>query len=122
MVPSLLLRGLDPRPFSWRRGDWSRILVVAGAVPEMVAELRQERLSSKTSSAPGAPLSANSVVTVAGGCFAPGHLGELTRGVPFEMVDASLAEPRAAQQRLRLLPSRVVVYLLLTTMGRCGRG
>ena len=45
--------------------------------------------------------------------FAPGHLGELTRIVPFEMVDAALAETRAVQQRLRALPSRVVVYLLL---------
>jgi hypothetical protein len=53
------------------------------------------------------------VVTVAGGRFAPGHLGELTRIVPFEMVDAALAETRAVQQRLRCLPSRVVVYLLL---------
>jgi hypothetical protein len=53
------------------------------------------------------------VVTVAGGCFAPGHLGELTRIVPFEMVDAVLAETGTMQQRLRLLPSRVVVYLLL---------
>ena len=50
---------------------------------------------------------------VAGGCFAPGHLGELTRIVPFEMVDAALAETRTVQRRLRLLPSRVVVYLLL---------
>lgn len=53
------------------------------------------------------------VVSVAGGCFAPGHLGELTRIVPFEMVDAVLAETGAVQQRVRLLPSRVVVYLLL---------
>jgi hypothetical protein len=50
---------------------------------------------------------------VAGGCFAPGHLGELTRIVPFEMVDAALTDTGAVQQRLRLLPSRVVVYLLL---------
>jgi hypothetical protein len=53
------------------------------------------------------------VVTVAAGVFAPGHLGELTRIVPFEMVDAALAETAAVQQRLRKLPSRVVVYLLL---------
>lgn len=45
--------------------------------------------------------------------FAPGHLGELTQIVPFEMVDAVLAETGSVQQRLRLLPSRVVVYLLL---------
>ena len=45
--------------------------------------------------------------------FAPGHLGELTRIIPFEMVDAVLAECGAAQRRLRKLPARVVVYLLL---------
>ncbi|WP_226363566.1 IS4 family transposase [Pseudonocardia abyssalis] len=50
---------------------------------------------------------------MAGGCFAPGHLGELTRIVPFEMVDAALVETHSVQRRLRLLPSRVVVYLLL---------
>jgi len=53
------------------------------------------------------------VITVAKGVFAPGHLGELTRIVPFEMVDAVLAETGRTQQRLRILPSRVVVYLLL---------
>jgi hypothetical protein len=52
-------------------------------------------------------------VRVAAGAFAPGHLGELTRVVPFEMVDAALAETGAVQQRVRDLPSRVVVYLLL---------
>lgn len=45
--------------------------------------------------------------------FAPGHLGELTRIVPFEMVDAVLAETGSVQRRLRVLPSRVVVYVLL---------
>jgi len=52
-------------------------------------------------------------VTVASGRFAPGHLGELTQQVPFEMVDAVLAETRTVQRRVRDLPSRVVVYLLL---------
>jgi hypothetical protein len=52
-------------------------------------------------------------VTVADGRFAPGHLGELTQIVPFEMVDAVLAKTGAVQQRVRDLPSRVVVYLLL---------
>jgi Insertion element 4 transposase N-terminal/Transposase DDE domain len=52
-------------------------------------------------------------VTVAGGRFAPGHLGELTQLVPFEMVDEALAQTRTAQSRIRALPSRVVVYLLL---------
>lgn len=50
---------------------------------------------------------------MAGGRFAPGHIGELTRIVPFEMVDAALAETRSVQQRVRDLPSRVGVYLLL---------
>lgn len=76
------------------------------------------RSSSKTSSPPpGAPLSTDCVITrvvrVAGGRFAPGHVGELTRIVPFEMVDAALVEARAVQRRVRDLPSRVVVYLLL---------
>ena len=53
------------------------------------------------------------VVTVAGGRFAPGHLGELTQQVPFEMVDAVLEETRRVQRRVRDLPARVVVYLLL---------
>ena len=52
-------------------------------------------------------------VTVAGGRFAPGHLGELTQQVPFEMVDAVLEETCRVQRRVRVLPSRVVVYLLL---------
>jgi len=52
-------------------------------------------------------------IVVAEGVFAPGHLGELTQIVPFEMVDAVLAGCGAAQRRLRKLPARVVVYLLL---------
>jgi hypothetical protein len=38
---------------------------------------------------------------------------ELTQIVPFEMVDQALAATGTAQARLRVLPSRVVVYLLL---------
>jgi hypothetical protein len=52
-------------------------------------------------------------VTVAEGRFAPGHLGELTQHLPFEMVDEALRATRTVQSRLRDLPSRVVVYLLL---------
>jgi len=52
-------------------------------------------------------------ITVAAGVFAPGHLGELTQIVPFEMVDAALAETDTTQRRVRLLPARVMVYLLL---------
>ncbi|MGW3661507.1 IS4 family transposase [Streptomyces sp. NPDC005151] len=75
-------------------------------------------MSTKTShSNPGAPLSDQCVITreitVAKGLFAPGHLGELTRIVPFDMVDAALAEAGGTQRRLRKLPARVVVYLLL---------
>ncbi|HEX6683725.1 MAG TPA: IS4 family transposase [Candidatus Limnocylindrales bacterium] len=50
---------------------------------------------------------------VAVGVFAPGHLGELTQQIPFEMVDEALAATGAAQVRVRRLPARVVVYLLL---------
>ena len=53
------------------------------------------------------------VVRVASGPFAPGHLGELTQQVPFEMIDTVLAETLCTQRRVRDLPSRVVVYLLL---------
>src|SRR2546421_6114506 len=52
-------------------------------------------------------------VTVAAGVFAPGHLGELTQYLPFELVDDILARTRAVQRRLRDLPSRVGVYFLL---------
>jgi Insertion element 4 transposase N-terminal len=50
---------------------------------------------------------------VAAGRFAPGHLGELTQQVPFELVDAVLAQTGRTQSRVRDLPARVVVYLLL---------
>jgi hypothetical protein len=64
----------------------------------------------------------DSVISHAGGVFAPGHLGELTRVVPFEMVDAALAACGGRQQRVRLLPSRVVVYLLLAGALFAGQG
>ncbi|HEX2315822.1 MAG TPA: IS4 family transposase [Thermomonospora sp.] len=52
-------------------------------------------------------------VTVAAGVFAPGHLGELTRYPPFELVDDVLAQTRTVQQRIRALPSRAGVYFVL---------
>ncbi len=55
----------------------------------------------------------NHEVTVAGGVFAPGHLGELTQYLPFELVDDVLAQTRTVQRRLRDLPSRVGVYFVL---------
>lgn len=57
--------------------------------------------------------------TVAGGRFAPGHLGKLTPLIPFEMVDAAVSETIRTRSRLRDLPSRVVIYLLLAD--RCAR-
>ena len=50
---------------------------------------------------------------MAGGVFAPGHLGELTRIVPFELVDSLLEETGARERRVRLLPSRVGIYFVL---------
>jgi len=65
----------------------------------------------------GVPLSVQSGIrgpaVVAAGPFAPGHLGELTQIVSFDLVDAALESARAVQHRVRVLPSRVVVYLLL---------
>jgi hypothetical protein len=52
-------------------------------------------------------------IAVAAGVFAPGHLGELTQIAPFEMVDQALAATGTTQARIRMLPSRVVVYLVL---------
>jgi hypothetical protein len=49
-------------------------------------------------------------ITVAAGVFAPGHLGELTQIIPFELVDAVLEETGRVQRRLRLIPSRVALY------------
>lgn len=56
------------------------------------------------------------------GVFAPGHLGELTQLIPPEMVDAALATAGGKEQRLRRLPSRVVVYLLLAGALFAGQG
>src|ERR1700733_8769974 len=49
------------------------------------------------------------------GCrvFAPGHLGELTRIVPFELADAVLEEEGGLEKRVRLVPSRAGLYFLL---------
>ena len=53
------------------------------------------------------------LVTVAAGVFAPGHLGELTRYLPFELVDDVLTMTGAVQKRMRVLPSRVGMYFVL---------
>jgi hypothetical protein len=62
---------------------------------------------------PSALTTITRTVTVAAGRFAPGHLGELTPIIPFELVDAVLSETGTVQRRLRDLPSRVGVYFLL---------
>jgi hypothetical protein len=45
--------------------------------------------------------------------YAPGHLGELTQIVDFVLVDAVIEETGSREKRLRLPPSRVVVYFVL---------
>lgn len=55
----------------------------------------------------------DSVIPHAPGAWAVGHLGELTRVIPFDLVDEALASTGGVQHRVRRLPSRVVVYLLL---------
>ncbi|WP_158718049.1 transposase domain-containing protein [Streptomyces sp. NRRL F-2664] len=72
-----------------------------------------------------APLLEQAAITrrvgVAAGVFAPGHIVELTRIVPFEMVDEVLAEAGAVQRRVRLVPARVTMYLLRAgTLRRAG--
>jgi hypothetical protein len=52
-------------------------------------------------------------IRFAAGVFAPGHLGELTPIVAFELVDAILAETSTVQARLRELPSRVGMYFVV---------
>src|ERR1035441_10937540 len=44
-------------------------------------------------------------ITVAAGVFGPGHLGELTQIVPFELADGVLEQTGTRERRLRLLPS-----------------
>ncbi|WP_345075414.1 IS4 family transposase, partial [Paeniglutamicibacter cryotolerans] len=55
----------------------------------------------------------DAAINHAPGVFAPGNLGELTGVAPFEMVDAALEAAGGKEHRIRRLPSRVVVYLLL---------
>ena len=55
-------------------------------------------------------------ITAAAGVYAPGHIGELTQYLPFELVDDVLSETKTMQRRLRDLPSRVGVYFVLALM------
>jgi hypothetical protein len=54
-----------------------------------------------------AMVTVSSAVSVAEGAFAPGHLGELTRYLQFELADDVLESIRAVQRRMRTLLSRV---------------
>jgi hypothetical protein len=76
--------------------------------------------SAKIFQIPEVPLSVQSAtatitraVTAAAGVYAPGHLGELTQYLPFELVDDVLEQTRTVQRRLRDLPSRTGVYFLV---------
>jgi hypothetical protein len=51
-------------------------------------------------------------ITMASGLYAPGHLGALTRFVPFELVDCVL-EDLGRCSAVRRVPSRVAVYFVL---------
>jgi len=53
------------------------------------------------------------LITVAAGVLAPGHLGELTRYLPFELADDVLESTKTMQRRMRALPSRVGIYFVL---------
>lgn len=54
----------------------------------------------------------------------PGHLGVLGEYIPVEAIDEALAQTGTVQQRLRLLPARVVTYfvLALALFPQCGYG
>jgi hypothetical protein len=52
-------------------------------------------------------------VSVAPRVFAAGHLGELTQIIDTALVDAVAAETGMVQKRVRLLPTRVVVFFVL---------
>ncbi|WP_398864165.1 transposase domain-containing protein [Streptomyces sp. C11-1] len=53
------------------------------------------------------------ILAVGEGVLAPGHLGELTKYVRFELVDAILEETGTVERRRRILPSRVGIYFVL---------
>jgi Insertion element 4 transposase N-terminal len=60
-----------------------------------------------------AMVTAPCLVTVAAGVLAPGHPGELTRYLPFELADDVLESTGTVQKRMRALPSRVGLYFVL---------
>lgn len=65
------------------------------------------------------------LVTVAADLLALDNLGDLTRYLPFALVDDALESIRTVQSRMRALPSRVGIYLVLAMalspgLGSCG--
>jgi Insertion element 4 transposase N-terminal/Transposase DDE domain len=74
----------------------------------------------------GAPLSVQcataGVVRDRSWVWLPGHLGALTRWIPPVLVDEVLDAAGRREQRVRLLPARVVVYFVLAMglFGDCG--
>src|SRR5262249_24230836 len=87
-------RQLVPRPCSEGFGRDVKRGETGNGVPARTA-------STKIAVSHGTPLGTQSVITrtvaVAGGRFAPGHLGEMTQLLPFEMVDEALVQTRAVQ-------------------------
>ena len=51
------------------------------------------------------------LITVAAGVLAPGHLGELTRYLPFELADDVLEGTRTVQKRM---PYRIATYIYVS--------
>src|SRR5918997_7080706 len=95
--------------------------IAAGPLGDGTSDKSGRTRHDLSHTSPEVPLPAQSVmtttltrtVTVAAGVFAPGHLGELTRYLPFELVDDVLAQTRTLQRRMRALPSRTGVYFVL---------
>src|ERR671916_3435835 len=95
--------------------------IAAGPLGDGTSDKSGQTRHDLSHTSPEVPLPAQFVMTttltrtltVAAGVFAPGHLGELTRYLPFELVDDVLAQTRTMQQRLRALPSRTGVYFVL---------
>src|SRR5512144_1728355 len=112
-----------PRSYGcvWRVKTFGRFGFAVGAAAEVGGGAPVDQGIVKiTSGLTGAPRMSESAtvtvsrsITAAAGVFAPGHLGELTQYLPFELVDDVLEQTKTVQRRLRDLPSRVGVYFLL---------
>src|SRR3954468_19838096 len=85
--------------------------MTTGSLVDQVNPSRSSRYqrSRCALSLPRSPLPPRSLA----GCTPPGHLGELTQYLPFEVVDDVLEQTGTVQRRLRALPSRIGVYFLL---------